>query len=193
MGRCKFAELYKQVQGPNFVAGYESIYLYGTSGSGKSHILAALVCQLIREGKRIVYVPDCAAMLQDSTSVFREALCCAFYDSKQHLKSIESARNHEELFTFWSRHRDVFLIVDQLNALEIGGCTANMDDVKNHVMRYLMRMKFRHKYIFSASANEQSNQATLGKQSGITVIKIYGGMTQVCRHCPAALYNSHII
>lgn len=60
MGRSKFTELYNHTQSPNFLGGLEQIYLYGTSGSGKSHILAALVCRLIHEGKRVLYVPGCS-------------------------------------------------------------------------------------------------------------------------------------
>jgi hypothetical protein len=45
-------------------------------------------------------------------------------------------------------------------------------------------MNFRHKYIFSASTNEKSYQAAARKQSGVTVIPMNGGMTEVhqCSH-----------
>ena len=63
MGRSKFRELQKRVENENFLDAHESLYLYGTSGSGKSHLLAALVYRLISEGKRIFYIPDCSILL----------------------------------------------------------------------------------------------------------------------------------
>ena len=178
MGRLKFAELYKLMQGSNFLAGYEKIYLHGTSGSGKSHILAALVCRLICERKRVVYIPDCSLLLADFTLVIRSALRFAFYDSEPHLTFLESA-DKEDLFTFCAGQTDVYFVVDQLNALELGGRNAYLDDVKKDVMGYLLKMKLGHKYIFSASASEQSNREYNLKQSGITVIPINGGLTEV--------------
>ncbi|KAF8431713.1 hypothetical protein BGX38DRAFT_1177614 [Terfezia claveryi] len=40
-------------------------YLHGTQGSGKSHILAALTCLLMKKGHRVVYIPDCRALILD--------------------------------------------------------------------------------------------------------------------------------
>lgn len=39
------------------------LFLRGTVGYGKSHMLAALVLLLIMEGEGVVYLPDCRAML----------------------------------------------------------------------------------------------------------------------------------
>jgi len=63
MERSKFRELQNCAKDQNFLDTDESLYVYGTSGPGKSHLLAALVCHLIREGKRIFYVPDCSRLL----------------------------------------------------------------------------------------------------------------------------------
>jgi hypothetical protein len=179
MGRSILNVLYKQMQGPNFLAAYEALYLYGSSGSGKSHIIAALVCRLIREGKHVLYIPDCSKLLNDFTRIIRSALQFAFYDSKTHLKVIESAQV-EGLLAFWANQGNGYLIVDQVNALDLGSPTTKMDDIKKQVTHYLARMQVGHKYVFSASANEQSNQMAKRKQSGVTVITMNGGMTEVC-------------
>jgi hypothetical protein len=42
---------------------YEQCCLHGTLGAGKSLMLAALACLLMRQGWRVVYIPDCARML----------------------------------------------------------------------------------------------------------------------------------
>ena len=42
-----------------------AIYVYGTRGYGKSRIVAALACLLVRNNQRVVYIPDCRAMLSN--------------------------------------------------------------------------------------------------------------------------------
>jgi len=59
----------------------QAIYIYGTRGYGKSHILAALACLLVRTKERVVYLPDCRAMLQEPLGYLRKALLFAFADS----------------------------------------------------------------------------------------------------------------
>jgi len=41
------------------------IYVYGGKGFGKSHILAAFACLLIRRNHPVVYIPDCRGMLRN--------------------------------------------------------------------------------------------------------------------------------
>jgi hypothetical protein len=180
MGRSKFTELYDWTQRDSFLSGFESIYLYGSSGSGKSHILAALACRFIREGKRVVYIPDCRLLLDNFSKYLRLALRCAFYDSP-HLKTVDSIRDFERLLEFCENHTEIYFIVDQLNALELGGRNEGRDDEKKRVKGYLARITSRHKYIFSAPANQKSNQAADSKQTGISVIRMHGGMNQVSR------------
>jgi Cdc6-like AAA superfamily ATPase len=193
MGRRKFTELYEKIQGPSFIAGYEAIYLYGSSGSGKSHILAALVCQLIREGNRVVYIPDCAQLLNDFASVIQSALYFAFFDSEPHLGAITSAQKEEDLFKFWDKNKDVYFVVDQLNALELGGSSSALDNDKAKVTKHLRKMKYGRKYIFSASANEKLYQEAASKQSGVTVIRMNGGMTEVCLCSLCVGHRTHLI
>ena len=194
MGRSKFGELASRMEHADFVEGIENLYLYGTFGSGKSHILAALACKLIREGERVVYVPDCATLLDDFEWAIRTALCCAFYDSPL-LETIESALDFDALLRFWRQQRKLYFIVDQLNALELGGRHASLDEVKEKVTQRLHQMRIHHKYIFSASANEKSDVQANMKQGGITVIRFLGGMSKVCnafKYYPI-YYITHII
>jgi hypothetical protein len=192
MGRSRFTDLHEMTRGPHFLAGWEKIYLYGSSGSGKSHLLAALACQLIRERKRVVYIPDCGDLLYDFVEVIQDALRCAFHDSPL-LDDIESACNADALLKFWKAQKGIYFIVDQLNALELGGRTQALDEVKKDVTGWLRKMILRHRYIFSASANEISNQVADMKQSKITVIRINGGMTQVGRHQTLPGNTTHIV
>ena len=181
MGRTKFAELKNYTKGEAFVDGTEDIYLYGSSGSGKSHILAALVFQLIREGKRVLYVPDCRDLLSNFHKTIQAALLCAFYDDAESLAAITSASSVDDLFKFWNDHTDRYLVVDQLNVLEVDPDSDSLKATKEGIYRQLNEMRFAHRYIYSASANEKANRDVDLKQAPIKVFSMYGGMDEV-RH-----------
>src|SRR5205085_9980211 len=116
MGRSPFRKLHERVQTPNFLKFDERIYFYGSSGSGKSHILAALACLLIRQGKRVVYVPDCGTLVDNFMTAMRTAFCFAFPDDYE---TIVSFLTVDELVRFSQAllHNRFYIIVDQLNAL----------------------------------------------------------------------------
>jgi len=147
MGRNLFSELHKRIQDANFLDRTENLYLYGTSGSGKSHLLAALAYTLIRERKRVFYIPDCSTFLLGPAEIMWKALQFAFHDSNI-LKTIKDRYDTDELIHFISKHRDLYIIVDQVNALE--------DEESNtcKAKECLKGLRLDHLYIFSASANE---------------------------------------
>jgi hypothetical protein len=60
----------------------QAIYVYGGKGLGKSYILAALACLLVRKGTQVVYLPDCRSWLFDPLRYLRNALVFAFINSK---------------------------------------------------------------------------------------------------------------
>ena len=179
MGRSKFRELEKRIQNQHFLDANESLFLYGTSGSGKSHLLAALVYHLVRQGKRVFYIPDCSSLLLDPAHAIWAALTFAFYYDLSVLGTIcDLRRDVDAMIGLLENDRDVYIIVDQVNALEP---TENDSYRKQKVQvsRWLGALRFKHRYIFSASANETSNREADRKQSGISVFPIFGGMSSV--------------
>ena len=176
MGRSKFNDLLERVQGARFLAGFERICLYGSPGYGKSHILAALACKLIREKKRVLYVPDCVQLLQNFEEVIRTGLYFTCYESVPLLQEIQSARNADDLIRIWKGQKDIYFIVDHLNTLEPN--SSSLDATKIQVRGWLNKMSWNRQYIFSASGNERSNLVTDIKHS--SVIRCIGGMNQVC-------------
>jgi hypothetical protein len=177
MGRYPFGELHKRIQDRNFLIGTESIYLYGTSGSGKSHLLAALVYNLVREGRRVFYIPDCSSFLLQPEETMWMALNFAFYDSND-LRAIGDHHDVNAMIDFMSKYEDLYIIIDQVNALESEE-NDSCKDKKTMVLNCLDALRFKHRYIFSASANESSNREADRKQSGISVHRIFGGMSKV--------------
>ena len=186
MGRSRFRELQDRIKQTNFLTGDDKLYLYGTPGSGKSHLLAALVYHLICEGKRVIYLPDCCAFLQDPAGVIWTALCFAFYDSAS-LNVIKNIHAVDELIHFMFGHKELYIIVDQLNALEVSGSSAS------DAHRVVHAMKFGHHYIFSASANEETCREADGKQTDHSVLRIFGRMSKVRQHLHVILHSTHTL
>jgi hypothetical protein len=91
-------------------------------GYGKSHILAALTCLLYRQGKRVLFVPDCRAMLANPLIYIRYALLCTFAipSLKEERQRIRDCTSLCELDAF-SHSLDgttLYFVVDQVNVLE---------------------------------------------------------------------------
>ena len=62
---------------------------HGTLAAGKSHLLVALACLLMREGKIAVYIADRNELLVDPAEYFRSAVEFASYGcelNRSHLK-----------------------------------------------------------------------------------------------------------
>jgi predicted AAA+ superfamily ATPase len=176
MGRSLFQNLQKRLENKTFLKGYESLYLYGTSGSGKSHLLAALVYHLIRQGKRVFYILNCSSLLLEPEKTMRAAFHFAFYDSPD----FETVDRHNVDALISSMPSDVYVIIDQVNALEATSDDShNLEEMKGQALRWLGALRFCRRYIFSASANERSNRDADRKQSGISVVPMFGGMNSV--------------
>jgi hypothetical protein len=179
MGRSQFHELQKRIENENFLAGSETLYLCGTSGSGKSHLLAALVYHLVREGKRVFYIPDCRSLITDPEQTMWDAFHFAYYNSPV-LETIGHRDNVDVKRLIRCLARDVYIIVDQVNALEF---TENdcLKEKKVQVSDWLDILNNRHRYIFTSSSadDEVSNREACKKQYGISVIPTFGGMSLV--------------
>jgi len=104
-------------------------YFHGTVGAGKSRLLAALTCLLMRQGMLVVFIPDCNDLLADPTGYVTAALEFA-YSSKGlrphlealHLPALDESTALERLTQFCSHVAEntdrALFIVDQANALE---------------------------------------------------------------------------
>ena len=101
------------------------ILVYGTPGNGKSHLLAALACALIRrrlDGKmshRVIFIHDCALLEDNFVETVHSACRLAFFDDPQALSALQLCDTVADLQRFTSRHRGhCVLIADQKNAID---------------------------------------------------------------------------
>ena len=185
MGREQFIELWRHVSSMNVGPGPSQLYVHGTMGYGKSHILAALTCLLQRLGKRVVYMPDCRQMLTDVVNYVKSALLCAF--SEPSLSPIRNEIRHltgpDDILDFCrSLEGDpLYFIVDQINALE--QAEPNTDKVPNkekqNVSSFLEKLYLSHLSITSSSANNRTAVYMAKKQTGELKMQMMGGMSSV--------------
>jgi hypothetical protein len=191
MGRPFFSEIKGEIEKRDFLNANRSLYLYGTSGGGKSHLLAALVCHLIQNGERVVYFPDCADLVENPIKGLQKALLFAFHDVHHLCTAINNASTVEDLVRFANHQpeRSYYLVADQRNALDEQG---DKREKKIVVSDFLSNMSTDQRYIFSASANEQSARDADRRQSKIKTLRFPAGMDQVCPY-PLQTISSHIV
>ncbi|RPB20043.1 hypothetical protein L211DRAFT_576338 [Terfezia boudieri ATCC MYA-4762] len=184
-GRHQFREIYNVAQSLTY-QGTSMYYLHGTLGSGKSHILAALTCLLMKEGHRVVYIPDCRALLLDLFGYLQFALVLAYCapSDKVAREYLEDCKTIEELTTFCvkasSDHRLLF-IVDQANVLDPEDESADRITLasKRDARSLLDRITARHLKLASATANYAHGIADQLRQTGERRLHMYGGLTEV--------------
>src|SRR6266487_633234 len=185
MGRERFGDLWNTVQSLRIGSGSSQLFLQGTMGCGKSHMLAALTCLLFRRGKRPVYIPDCRQMLVDPLPYIQSALLCTFADasSSSHRDKIRSFRNPDDALDFCRNlgERHLYFIVDQINALEHEAPNTDLaqNDHKAVLSDFLQRIALGHYIITSASANYRTAQRMAQKQTGELGMSMMGGMSEV--------------
>jgi len=158
MGRRIFAEVYQTVSKMSVTTGM--IYsLQGSLGSGKSHILAALVCLLVKEGKRVVYLPEAKQLATDLVGYTQYSLQLAYADDEVLFERIQGFSSITDILKFAkerSRRGELwYLICDQMNALDHFHDIANSlaAEDQREALRFIQRLASDHIYIWSASGN----------------------------------------
>lgn len=184
MGREKFGEVRAGVE-RMLEENWNALYLYGTFGYGKSHVLAALACYLIRQGEQVVYLPDCRAMLQGFVAYTKAALLLTFANSAKLQEKVEELRSEQGIEDFLAEYAHperLFIIADQMNALEEdkeGNRDSIDNNTKRHVKVWLNKFRFGHRSIESASANHKTFRHMQQKQTNDIKIEAQGGFSTV--------------
>jgi len=187
MGRKEFRNVLKTINQFRSGTGYMKLFVYGTVGYGKSHILSAIACSLIQKGKRVVYLPDCRQLSVDPEDYVKSALFLAYHDNDAKINEINSCENFEDIIKFCKKLRELreqlYFIVDQMNALDEQDDTGVSLDIKRQIRRELDKMTNYHYYIMSSSANNKTMLHLMAKQTGELKIKLFGGFDEVRLRC----------
>jgi hypothetical protein len=185
MGRTAFSTLWRTAKDLKVGEGYSQLYIQGTTGYGKSHILAVLAGLLSRFGKRTIYLPDCRVLLADIMPYVQTALLCAFADpfSSDERNEIRALRSQDDVIAFCRNHLPAYFIIDQMNALDLED--PNMDRVNDErkaaAQKFLDRLTNGHYLITSASAGHRSAVHMAGGRTGERKLALMGGMSEVSK------------
>jgi Bacterial dnaA protein len=177
VGRTKFKELLQEFEEVQRSRAYSTVWLYGTQGYGKSHLLAALVCYLTAQDERVVYISDCEALVEDPVGYLRAAMLFAWADDIA-TQEIMTLNTLEEIDKFFSFGEKVIFIIDQMNALEIDspGEKKKREDLSDWIGRFT----YGHKKVYSTSTNN-TNYREQDQYTNWRILPVYGGLTEVSR------------
>ena len=174
MGREKFRELLQELKN---VQESAKVWLYGTQGYGKSHLLAALVCYLAAQDEQVVYIPDCRACLMDPVEYIRPAMLFAWADDIATQREVMALKTEKEIEDFIKSQKKVIFVIDQMNALKD---KQRLEATERPTLSdWLMRFTSTSKAVFSSSANYTEYLEHSIKQSSDSVLHANGGLTRV--------------
>jgi hypothetical protein len=157
----------------------------GVCTAGKSHLLAAMVCLLMRKGRKVVFLPDCKALLRDPVDYFRSALLLTFASEPSIQARVARLCSVEAVISFCKTHtfNDLTFIVDQFNALEQDMKKDDADTLqaKSVARRLVDHASSNRALLKAASANNLTARVIHDKQLNMNIVTLFGGMTQVSR------------
>jgi len=173
MGGPIFAEVYQTVSKMSVTTG-TVYYLQGTLGSGESHILAALVCLLIKEGKRVVYLPEAKPLATDLVGYTQYALQLAYADDEVLFERIQGFSSMTDILKFAKersrRGEWWYLICDQMNTLYHFPNTDNSlgPDAQPEALQFIQRLSEDH-YFICAKPQDTDRQGNYGPSLTVEV------------------------
>jgi hypothetical protein len=182
-GREDFVDLVDKFQKLRNNRNSNTLWVYGTKGYGKSHLLAALACYLTAQGERVVYVPDCRELLEyNPVANFLAAILFAWADDDTARNQIITLDSQESILHFFENYyqQKAIFILDQMNGFAEeaeDGPQACIEKEKIHA--WLARCRGWCKAIYSCSANYRSLLYKTQRQNTIMEMNLQGGFTKV--------------
>jgi hypothetical protein len=176
MGREKFAEFLSELQLVQRIPSYAKLWVYGTRGYGKSHLLAAMVCYLTALGKRVIYIPDCRLCVANPTAYLKTAMLFAWTD-KATQKKILTLNTEDKIKEFLEMKPDVIYVIDQMNELSEA---RPVNKKKARLADLIETLTAGHKAILGASANYHEYLNRQVTENYDRTMWVYGGFTPVC-------------
>lgn len=141
-----------------------------------------MVCLLVRKGRKVVFLPDCNALLRDPVVYFRSALLLTFAAAPSIQAQVATLGSVEAIVHFCQTHEDLTFIVDQFDALEIdkNKDRAELQKKKAAVRQMIDSASFDCALLKAASANNlTAREVVHGDQLNMNIVTLFGGMTQV--------------
>ncbi|KAF8534357.1 hypothetical protein BDD12DRAFT_896092 [Trichophaea hybrida] len=148
-------------------------------GYGKSHLICALVCYLMKIGERVIYAPDCKSLIADPFKYMRDAFRLAFADSPQIVQMLNECLDMDALERLAEKIAEfgitMFVFIDQADALQAGSGGRMSSDARAKLVESLSRLSYSHFFIQSASASFEMAAKALFTHEQVDKLELYGG------------------
>ena len=180
VGRERFTELLGLLRIVQEKRDHSALWVYGTKGYGKSHLLAALVCYLVAWGERVIYIPDCRECIFDPVEYVQTAMLFAWADDPTIQDEIITLNTLEMIHRFFKRHKKSIFVIDQMNAFGESDKGENIDsNSKGDIYKWLRLCRTGHPAVLSTSANYQTYLRQSIKETTEDTMHVYSGFTTV--------------
>ena len=185
VGRERFTELLDSFRILQQKRDHSVLWVYGTKGYGKSHLLAALVCYLVARKERVVYIPDCWKCIDNPVGYVRAAMLFAWADDPTIQDEIITLNTQEMIYRFFQRRKKSIFVIDQMNAFGKSDNGEYKDGgLWKETYKWLTRCRAGHPAVLSTSANYQTYlyQLSLRRTMNGTnedTMYVYSGFTTV--------------
>jgi hypothetical protein len=180
VGRERFTELLDLFQIVQQKRDPSALWVYGTNGYGKSHLLAAFVCYLVARKEQVIYIPDCRACINNPVAYVRAAMLFAWADDPTIQDEIITLNTWEMIHRFFKRHKKSIFIIDHMDVFEELDYGEYKDGgLKVETYRWLMLCQAGHPAVLSTSADYQTYLQQRIKESTEDTMHVYSGFTTV--------------
>jgi len=163
--------------------GYQELYINGSLGWGKSHLVGALVCYLMKLGKRVVYAPDAQWLNGACFQYVRDCARLTFADDAEIRGILGKCQDLQDLKNFAGYVAEsgitMYIFLDQANALEDQSAGRTPASVRREAAVFLGSLSYSHLLIQCANGNV--GMADVARLAQENVLKMYmnGGLTEV--------------
>jgi hypothetical protein len=116
MGRVSLPTIHAEIER---VSKTKRVNIYGTKGYGKSHIIAAIVAQMMKDNRNpVVFLPHAGDLTATPMTYLQGALALAFARDAKLLDQIARCDSVDQLICVVKCPPSFVLVVDQMNSLE---------------------------------------------------------------------------
>ena len=178
VGRERFTELLKLFRIVQLRPDHSALWVYGTKGYGKSHLLAALVCYLVAQKERVIYLPNCRGCIDAPVEYVQAAMLFAWADDPTIQNEIITLNTREMIHDFFNCHQESIFVIDQMDAFGSENGKDRDGDLEE-IYKWLNLCKAWHPAVLSTSANYQAYLRQMDKDSTEDTMHVYGGFTTV--------------
>jgi hypothetical protein len=170
------------------VAGHSKIFLWGTRGGGKSHLMNAFAflkfCEHLvdRKKPRVLWLPHLGKFAEELSMHLFEGLVLAFLDKPEALLELVKLKERYDALKCWAREHELLLVADNHNALEeLSPKTSAKEDQRAEARIFVSSFNSTavgSRVLFCASADQRSVDLAAATQDGTRKISIFGGWTR---------------